>query len=260
MLTARRLGMIAALIFVGGCFDFDEATRCTRDPAACADGGAPSSASRCDGLDARLCEGFEGTALRPLWTVNPTAGATVELDHARAYRGTSSLHVHLDPLGAGGSAAAQAEEGVSEMPSLVSRWMRVYLFVPASASSDNDNRLLTLKQDISSGKRIELKLRSGVLGVDNDLAGEVFSQTLLPTDRWVCLVVQIEHASAGTIRISLDDVAVPDLQLGEPAAFDPPIDLFRLGANLNQITSAQAAVDLWMDELLIDDQPRNCAD
>jgi hypothetical protein len=250
---------------LAGCFDFDAAGRCF-DAAACVDdtplcGDLPS---RCAELPAALCDGFEDAFLNPYWYVfdNPPS-IVAALDRSRACRGTASLAMHLDPAPVGSSPRVRIQETRTEQPvPLVHRWMRAFWFVPSTSLTADFNRLISVVQAGDPFHNIDFGIAAGKLTISNEettTANPTYSTTPLPTDRWTCIVVEILHDSPGEIRVWLDDVAVPDLQLTQQTAASPPFGDMMFGPNLYQIMTATGAIDIWLDEIVVDSAPLACA-
>lgn len=239
-----------------GCFDFDAATRCYGDAAQ-----GCETPSRCNELTVKLCDGFESVLVNPLWYVDTRDGSTVTVDETRAYRGRSSLRFHLEPTPVGLDRLAEIMETQTEQPTpLATRWIRGYLYVPGTAITTNRNRILKLSQGDAGSQKLGIDVESGFLAVENDRSAiAVSSGTALPVDRWVCVEVEVLHALAGYVRVHIDGNPISDLQLDQPTDFDPPIEQLRLGASLYQPSVAQPALDLWLDELVVDSVRGSCA-
>ncbi len=184
-------------------------------------------------------------------------------DADRACRGDASLHVHLEAAAAGESPRMIIEETQSDQPvPLANRWVRAFVFLPSSSVTPALNRLLIVGQVAAPYRQVELGVTAGKLAITSELGGlpVTVSTTALPTDRWTCVVFALEQGSPGALRATLDDDAVEDLQVTGETNPAPALASVRIGVAFDQLAADQGAIDLWIDEIVIDDAPLDCLD
>lgn len=255
-----RLVLLLALC---GCFDFTAAGRCFDGGPECGESTAECTGpSRCTGSPVALCDGFEDAALSPLWYVYDGPGATAAIDSSRACRGSASAHVHLDAGDVGASPRILLEETQTEQPTpLADRWLRAFVYVPSSSVTAAFDRMLVASQTAQPYQEIDLGVTGSRLTVEDEFGTtpDTYSTDSLPTDRWVCVVLNIKQGSPGEVHVSIDGAPTSDLQLSVETNPSPPVGSVRWGAAFYQLAAAQGPVDLWFDEIAIDGSPLACA-
>ena len=155
------------------------------------------------------------------------------------------------------------EETQSDQPvPLTNRWVRAFVFLPSSSVTPALNRLFIVGQVAAPYRQVELGVTAGKLAITSELGGPqvMVSNTALPTDRWTCVVFALDQGSPGALRAALDDSPVDDLELTGETNPSPALASVRIGAAFDQLAAAQGAVDLWVDELVVDDAPLDCLD
>lgn len=267
--------MRAALLLLAllGCFDWDAAGRCYGDHAgACAiaaDGGRRdaaadgpmSPATRCTQRGGLLCDPFEGTWSGDWSTDRAPASSIIEIDASRPYRGGAAAHFHTDAVAMRGRALATLLEERTEKPTAPAElWLRAFVLLSSPASPPTVT-LLSRAQAQAPFHAVTLGLQAGRLTLSSELApSRTTSATDLPTGRWVCLELAIVGGVPGELRVRLDGTEVSDLHRTEATQATPPFGDVEVGLTIAADAGAQPALDLWVDELLIDTRETHCED
>ncbi len=216
-------------------------------------GGDGPTATLCGASTAKICDSFEG-ALNARWSFNSPDG-TASIDTSRAYRGSSSLHLHTN---AKGSAVSEVQANLytyDQLPVSGTLWVRAWVYMPSTAST-HFNQIINFADAAGTGDAFTLK--NGIL-VDNDYHGGNYNEsaTAYPPDQWFCVKMQIAQGGTG-IHFYLGDNEVNDLAF--PAASPAPMTHVYLGLDWFLMPAGTlAAQDAWIDELIIDDKPITCA-
>lgn len=213
-------------------------------------GGGPS---RCLAAGVLFCDGFEfGLGL---WTPQLTGGQAAP-DTTRAYRGTFSLHAHVDAVSQSGPVKA-VEQHYQSLPADVFVRMFVYLPSPFPPSSPAFVDVLG-----GSSPYAGVQLRGQPPGVVaatayNGPTDDWQSATPMPLDQWTCLEIESDGPSQ-TFRAWLDDVPLTDLTLTFPSAL-PPLGTVQVGLGYFTPSVPQGASDVWIDEVAVDGSRIGCA-
>jgi hypothetical protein len=237
----------AFALLLTGCHDWDALSS---RHASC----APVGPSTCpDGV--ALCEGFEGAAPGSSWSfVAPTA-ATVTLDDDCAYRGKQSQHVHLDAVGAGGTAVGGIYESKVD-PTAATRFVRSFLYFadPAPVSA---LRLFAVSQNIAPpNMTIAVKLAGNALSIGGATSG---TNTAFPTEQWVCVEWAIGLGSPGTLDLYMNDAPDPISVASMDTTATVPLSRITLGSSgYASVVGDEPAHDFWIDEVIVDVQRVGC--
>ncbi len=184
----------------------------------------------------------------------------VSIDTTRSYRGSNSLHVHMDRVpGSSYPSASVSESG--EVPQ-TGYFVRAFVYLPQNS--------LTANIEFVMGQNPLYYLwgifadNLGHLGYSDDIPptrGYQSPSTLMPSDRWVCLEWQVIAAGnndlGGGNRLYLDDVEQTDLTqtTGYPAdRFPSSVVLGLFPDESNTVTP----LDVWFDEVAVDSQRIGC--
>jgi hypothetical protein len=206
------------------------------------------------------CDGFEG-GIDVMWNQTTTNG-TLTVDNTRAYRGTSSLHAHIDPV-APSSNVTNPHASLNGMaglgtPVTGSVYLRTFIYLATPIDTTNYFlQILNAADDLGNG--ISAGTRHGKVTA-NDYTSILYGESAiaLPTDRWTCLELEMPSNTAGTTRVYVDDIEMTDIaqpkQTTQPAPTHAYVGLTWVGDVTNQ-----TAADAWIDEVQVDSQRIGCA-
>jgi hypothetical protein len=214
-----------------------------------------------------FCDGFEsGTLNLALWqreidNSDDDLGVkgSITVDPSRSYRGSYSLHIHMDRLPAYHYPSTWAsEQSVVPQPDT---YVRAFVYLPAATTAADVGLVFGRNPDyylwsLGAGNGGHLAISDGL---GNGRQAE--SASLFPTDRWVCLewLMSAEVADmGGGTRVWLDGIEVADLtsSTGWPAS---PFPAWVMLGLLPQSNVDVTPVDVWFDEVAVDSQPIGCA-
>ncbi len=220
-------------------------------------------ASLCAGLGVKLCDGFESATLDARWT-NDINNGSITVDTSRAYRGASSLHLHTNAEPTPSAEPQANVAATAALPIATTIYLRVWAYFPSGTPATFD-QLLNFT-DSSNGNGISFSAADGH-PIINDYGGSTsayqFNESSLfsiPTDQWTCLQMQIpQSAATGIIKIFVDGAEITD-DTTNSGANTPPIDRMYLGLDWYQNPANLPATDIWLDEIIVDDQPTSCAE
>jgi hypothetical protein len=207
--------------------------------------------SLCSSSTAKICDPFEGGSLNARWTLNAPQG-TATLDTSRAYRGSSSLHLHTNAA-AGGETEANLITH-DQLPVTGTLWARVWVYIPSGTPTAQVDQFFNFADESSTG--VAYCIRNGHL-VSNDYTDGLWGETLTgyPLDQWFCLKMQLTQGSTGAY-FYIGDTQSTDLS--HPTASPKPESHLYLGIDWLSTTAGFPATDLWLDELVVDDKTVTC--
>jgi hypothetical protein len=204
-----------------------------------------------------LCDTFDGPSLGTEWILDNLAGTTT-LDTSRAYRGTSSLHLHIDQITTSTSnprACLLTNQGLPITGMLYTRaWMYFSSPMPTTPFAQMLNFANSAGQGVSMGAS-----HGAVTSNDYATGGYMESPTVaLPLGRWTCVQLEVPTGTIATVRVRIDGAEVTDIALPQTMAQPAPNQAIMGIAWIGTLTS-QPAFDAWMDELIISASPTTCA-
>jgi hypothetical protein len=210
-----------------------------------------------------LCDGFEGLSggggFADFWTLPPvTGGGMATIDGSMAKRGTHSLHVLNNAIGDGAAEnyATLGEERF--VPNDL--FVRAFVYVPSTFDT-KPGAITLLEQSAAPYSQIALNLDSNGFSVYDSIDGslQTTSGVTLRTDDWVCLEWEVSVGTATTVNLWVDDQAAGGLTM--PVNTVPPS-----GGPANEVAvglisnlAGTRARELWIDEVMIDQQRIMCA-
>jgi hypothetical protein len=215
-----------------------------------------------------LCDGFESGTLNPaLWAreIDDSDSdfgikGSITVDPGRSYRGSYSLHVHMDRLPAYEYPSAWVVESAAVPQSGI--YLRAFVWVPPTLLAADVGFLL--------GRNPSFELwgfgaRSGGHlsysdGIGNGRTDDS-ATSLMPVDRWVCVewLMSPEMGDMlGGTKVWIDGVEKTELTFptGYPAAPFPSWVVLGL---LPQANVDLMPLDIWFDEVAVDSQPIGCS-
>jgi hypothetical protein len=223
-----------------GCYGlsrFDEASRCPTDVA--------------------LCEGFEGE-MRSEWNQEMIGAGSTSIDDTRAFRGASSLRLHTDPVPLDQRSRQAIYEEASESQGATSHWLRGFFFLPATPNN-------TLSPLIGFGERVApfdgvaLDLAEGEWVVRTPTLVDVPSHVPFAPNRWTCVELHVEEAADGLVEVRIDGELLSDLVVRQDTRAATPLVSISLQLNAIGSPEPEAAIDLWIDEVIVDHASIGCS-
>jgi hypothetical protein len=219
--------------------------------------GAPTDAAlgppTCAQAGVLLCEGFEnGLDPQNKWNPGATNGS-VTVETTRAHRGSHSLHLHSNAVGANVPAQAQLLEQWT-FPLVGALYVRVYAYVTIA----HDGQLLMgLQQAMNPFHGAYLYAGSTQVTFWDDASQTGAGGGAFPLNQWVC--VEFELSSTLGAHVWLDDPQVEVLSApAASTAFSPALGQLTLGGFYSS-AAGSPAVDLWIDDVIVDPNPIGCA-
>jgi hypothetical protein len=214
--------------------------------------------------DVLLCDGFEtGTIDSFRWDVSAApSGGAISLDNTRAHRGTWSLHAHLDPVASGATATANIGEIHTFTPPGASFFVRGWFYFP-SATSTATATVIDSGQDAPPYKSLSLATDHDALSIyDNFANPAVYTASTtpkLPLDTWTCIEWQVDTGTPNQIHVSVDGVAVTQLDLMVATRGTPEIGAIYFGLSMYPPNTTATAVDAWIDDIIFDRNAIGCS-
>jgi hypothetical protein len=215
----------------------------------------PAEPSKCPGRFL-LCEGMErDTPVLPGWHLFASpAGAlatTLVIDKTQAARGNSSLLVHVD-------ADKEVSAGMFwTAGALDEYYVRFFLLMPKGPPG-NGYVSIEGDQDVVSANWSESDI--GLSGTHQmpgspsvNLLAAPPAMAMIPRDRWVCVIL---HVAPQAVSVFVEDEVTAALTspLVQPAKLRDVY--FRFYSDRR---SSSRPLDMWIDEIAIDDSPIHCA-
>lgn len=213
--------------------------------------------STCSQISVALCDGFEsGVIDAQRWNPSTSLGQ-ISVTTARAYRGTHSLHMHLEPVDAGTTTEASLYEGQTFPANDL--FMRVFVYFP-SGQGGYDTDLLSENQNAQPYNETDVQIDNSNFATYNGVAN-VFhsSSTPLPIGRWFCLEYEVLQGAGGAVHVWVDGNEVPELAQAQNLAAAPPFALGHVGLQRYQPSANTTAFDGYYDEIIIDTARVGCS-
>ncbi|HTR53950.1 MAG TPA: hypothetical protein VMJ10_24815 [Kofleriaceae bacterium] len=220
---------------------------------------------------APLCDSFEGAAIAAAtWSLVENNG-TVEVDGARACRGSQSLHSQTLAIAGGTEVAAIT---TTSFPfARTTLFVRMYAYVPSAsdpASASQVYDLIQVENDTGAEYGVTLDDANGAVEFQNYEPTDVTvtSSLSFPLDRWTCIEWEIDFptsdgAADGATRITIDGVQAPSIDPAGGLSFSPssaPINYVELALGAYDSPVALPAAEIWIDDFDVANQPIGCDD
>jgi hypothetical protein len=228
----------------------------TAQSDASADASADAAALTCAGT---WCDGFDGSALDPAWTI-AAIGGTVDTDATHTHHGSRALHVRTDAIATttvDPHATVVAYQGVAEAAISGAVYTRAWAYFASPHPAPLFDQVINLANDPGVG--ISMGARDGFVA-NNDYTASVYAESStipLPLDRWTCLQFEMPSGTVGTARVRIDDMDVADVAIPGSSPQPAPTHIY-LGLQWVGSVSSQPAVDAWFDDFEISATPTTC--
>lgn len=245
------------VLLVCGCgrFGFDASIDARGDGAAIENDG--SSGPVCKDTY-ELCDGFEGTAFDPVWTVG---SPNISLDTTISHRGARSMHVFSDPVAAGDPGEFSLDETATLAFNDPTFYVRAYVRLGALPL---DNMWLINAAQVSGAPREDgVYVNPGEMTVFSQFSQD--SQATNenpPTNTWFCVLWTVHRSTtnAGSLALAGDPPALTLSNTQTDGA--PPISILGFGIEFSATTQMvdQPRIDVWIDDVIVANAPITCAD
>jgi hypothetical protein len=206
-----------------------------------------------------LCDDFEGGAFNTaIWTV----GGGCTIDTTFGHTGSSSFHAHSQALGSG-------KEGyfdISETKTLAlddpTFYVRVWVYVQALPAN---NMELVAADQPSSGNSYEdgLFIDPTNIGVYSQFSDQTqTSAGPAPVGTWFCAIWTVVRTTADTGSLALGGGVGPISLVDVQTDGSPPLNYMEFGIGFAGSTDInnQPAMDVWIDDVIVNNSPITCAD
>jgi hypothetical protein len=261
---------LALLVALAGCgrFGFGSASNvdAADDDGALGDAigdGATGDSSSGDAAPAcsptyDLCDGFEGASFdTTTWSVD----SMITLDSTRAHRGMKSARVHTASFAANTSSYQTLNE-TKTIAGSTTFWVRAWFWLSALPASNNGMELISAEQSGVGGDYVFVFSDSTHIYTQfgND---STVSMTTVPIGSWFCVVWKVVRSTTMTGSLDLaGDVPMLSLPNVKTDSATAPMDVITIGMGFasSNTPSAQPALDLWIDDVIVDGAPLTCAD
>jgi hypothetical protein len=206
-----------------------------------------------------VCDSFENGVDQAVW-VPLDPGVT--LDTTRGHRGTSSIRVHLDSFAPNTNNYARLKEANTLLTNL-NFFVRGWFYLPALPAGDNGMEIITAHRPASLGDYVFVRsTRTTVYSQFSDRSQS--TTTLVPAGSWFCLVFEVVRTTMPSGSLQLTGDVVPTVTLSNVATDDTQETIqwvtFGMGFASGNVSFAQPAIDLWIDDVIIADGAVTCDD
>jgi hypothetical protein len=230
----------------------------TGDGPGDADGSGDGPAAACAGFDE--CEDFEG-AIDPPWIID----ASVTLDTTIAHRGLRSARMHMNALAVGEAFSARMQQPVSPSTTSGETWVRAWFRMSAAPTSSNALELISYDHTGGGVAGDYVFSRNNAVQIYNlPSGGQDDHLGAAPLDTWFCIVFHVTWAETATGSLEMLGDLTPALQLTNVTtnSSTSPIDALGIGPYFGSpnVTVAQPAFDVWVDDVIVHASPVTCAD
>lgn len=253
------------LVLVVGCGRLQFESHGARDATTTGSADAARSDAAADGVLATTCgtftshecDGFEGSTLDPKWT-SDSANGSITIDTTRAYRGSSSVHVHINATTGSTNPRATLYGIAGLQPAITGRiYFRVWIWIASPLTTTLFNQIINASN--TAGQGMSMGTKNGVVA-NNNYTDTTYAEsaTALPLDRWTCLQYEMPSNTTGAIRMFVDGTELTDATLTKSTAQPAPSHVY-IGIEWVGSPNGFPAADAWLDELVIDTSPTTCA-
>jgi hypothetical protein len=198
-----------------------------------------------------LCEDFEAPQIDTArWNTFLTQG-TATIDTTHVARGTRALRLS----GASATSVDLSLDHVENAALPDPVYVRAFVYAPALPAMATEVMLSMNVAGGSSGVLVEANYQ-GRLELDGwGVSGATaVSAAAAPTIRWACVEWMVTQ-NPGAMTLWVDDVELPDLQ-AVPWSLPPSFEIVSL--RLGYDVTVPAALDLWIDEVIVDGARIGC--
>jgi hypothetical protein len=227
----------------------------------------PPAECGCATANAVLCDDFE-SGLAMHWSASSKGTATKPtLDTTEAHCGKYALYMHVPAFADAGLGVGPilSDSTILLDPRLAAHvYARVWVYMTSASRLGNGNKMsiVQLQQDV--GQKFGISAYVGNLTTEiDDFTGGAASSALstqpLPRDVWSCVQWHVGYdATKGTSDLMVDALTGSATLSGADTKPSPGYAFFILQAYFQSTVAAQSSVDLWFDDLIIDDKPIGC--
>ncbi len=205
-----------------------------------------------------LCDGFEAASLDSVWA---SSGSGVSLDSTVAHRGQQSLHLHAEAIAVNGAAEAIVTETTTFTPPSPTTFY-VRAFIRLSVLPADNLGLIEAQQNTNDPFGDGLFATSAGLTLYSQFSEQSRDANFIPADNaWTCTVWSVVRATDNSGSLGLGGDAT-DTITNVQTDGTPSIDQMGFGIQLasSTDTSAQPAMDVWFDDVIVAAIPLTCAD
>jgi hypothetical protein len=219
------------------------------DPAVTPDGGCATSM-------ALVCEDFEQGPMDRKWSRQPTMGGSWSLEGSPnpVHSGQHSLHLHADASGVDQSETVVAWQLAKPAPWGFPLYLRAFVYWTDPLAPDVANFLQLQNEPRTAG--FVLYAGTGQFGWTDWAAGGDSRTSAMgpPIAAWTCVEWQFNGADGKDVEVLFGGTKS---SLGDPSA--PTFSFYELDVGL-QISHlvAEPAMDLWIDDVVLDNKPIGC--
>jgi hypothetical protein len=211
-----------------------------------------------------LCDGFESGTIDPvIWDQSTTTTVgTVTPDNTRAHRGAWSLHLHTSAITSGGTAIATVGENHTFTSAGQTFFVRAYYYFPSGTASTAVATLLDASQTSGAGDDVSLAIDHDALSMyDGFAAGAYTASTtpLVPLDAWTCVEWEVDTGTPNQMHAWVNGTQVTQLDLMEATTGTPQIGGLDVGLGIYPPNASTAALDVWLDDVIVDRARIGCA-
>jgi hypothetical protein len=218
-------------------------------------------AAACTGF--AICDSFESPAFSNTWTA--TAGVT--LDSTHVHRGTQAVHVHNPARASGTGSYNQLGETATFSGASVPTtfYVRGWFYMTSLPAGTNHLEIISLEAAMSSslGDYTFVYSDDTALYTDSDMHVNQVGMAP-PLNTWFCIVMRITRgtSSNGSLGLTSDVLPATMLPSSTTEATVNPLHSVALGLGMSGTNTdvAQPAMDMWVDDVIVDPNPPTCAD
>lgn len=242
-----------------GCGRFGFSDKGATDAATARDDGLVDTTQSSVCETALVCDGFEGSDVAAAWS---KLGA-VSLDDTFAHNGSQSVHMHIDPVAVGGQREARITNSTVLASTPGPLWIRAWIKLGSLPAFDNHMELICTEQSSSPYYGDCVFVYSDATALYTQFTDASMEGEPPPVQPWFCYVWQIERSTTSAdMHLTSDVIANIDLLGQQTNSATNPVDTIAIGAAFysGNTPTAQPALDVWFDDVIISTSPVTCSD
>jgi hypothetical protein len=228
------------------------------------DGADAGNPSLCGGGNFLFCDGFENGIQTPqMWDVGTSIEGHVAADSTHVYRGAKAFHASLDAFPGGLQYGPSAQLVHHDMMWPKHIFTRAFVYAPQPLPA-NYTTLFTVGQRgmIPTGMQLDVtpamaEAWAETIFNDGPNGGTWMDPTAMVSAQWECIEIETD-SGGGKVSISVNGMTLG--QLNHPIGMVmPPFDQIAVGLFIYNPPVAQAATEIWVDEVAVNGSAIGCA-
>ena len=187
----------------------------------------------------------------------------VSIDNTFAHSGAQSVHMHLDPVPAGGQLDARIINTTLLASTPGPLWIRAWIKLGSLPTGGNHMELICTEQSTSPYFGDCVFLYSDATALYSQWTNGSMQGNAPPVLPWFCFVWHVERSiTAGDMHLTSDVIPNIDLLAQQTTSATNPVDVISMGGAFYSANTPdpQPALEIWFDDVIVSTSPVTCND